>query len=255
MQQRLESGKPFLWLDESSPRQSRIHSVGIVVEPAGGQTPQRVRGGLVHHWMSAVFIPEARLDDTLAVVRNYENYTQIYQPAVAASKAIDTSEAEDHFSIVLLNKSFFANRALDADYTSCYLQIDSRRAYSISQTTRVQQMEHYGAAGQRLLGEGEGDGIIWRLFSITRYEERDRGVYVELEAIALSRDVPASLRWMVDPLVRRVSRSSLTLTLQQTADAVSGRTQPVIEVGRNVPRACARGIRFAPASCSEKRHH
>ena len=57
--------------------------------------------------------------------------------------------------------------------------------------------------------EGHGTGIIWRLYSITRYQERDGGVYVELEAIALSRDIPGGLRWIVEPIVRRVSRSSL----------------------------------------------
>jgi hypothetical protein len=51
-------------------------------------------------------------------------------------------------------------------------------------------------------------------------EERDGGVYIELEAMVLSRDIPAALRWVVDPIVRRVSRSSLETSLQQTADAV-----------------------------------
>jgi hypothetical protein len=45
-------------------------------------------------------------------------------------------------------------------------------------------------------------------------------VYIELEAIALSRDIPAALRWAVEPIVRRVSRSSLDTSLQQTKDAV-----------------------------------
>jgi hypothetical protein len=67
---------------------------------------------------------------------------------------------------------------------------------------------------------GEGSGVIWRLFSIARYQERDGGVYIELEAIALSRDIPASLRWLAGPIVRRVSRSSLSISLRQTENAV-----------------------------------
>jgi len=70
------------------------------------------------------------------------------------------------------------------------------------------------------LKEGEGSGVIWRLFSIARYLERDGGVYIELEAIGLSRDIPASLRWIVEPIVRRVSRGSLSTSLQQTENAV-----------------------------------
>jgi hypothetical protein len=42
--------------------------------------------------------------------------------------------------------------------------------------------------------EDEGIGLIWRLSSITGLEERDGGVYAELEAIALSRDIPTAVR-------------------------------------------------------------
>jgi hypothetical protein len=42
---------------------------------------------------------------------------------------------------------------------------------------------------------------VWKRFhlathSIARYEERDGRVYLELQAIALTRDIPASLRWL-----------------------------------------------------------
>jgi hypothetical protein len=73
------------------------------------------------------------------------------------------------------------------------------------------------------LHEGEGTGIIWRLFSITRYVERDGGVYLEIEAIGLSRDIPASLRWVVAPIIRHISRGSLSLSLRQTENAVRSR--------------------------------
>jgi hypothetical protein len=85
---------------------------------------------------------------------------------------------------------------------------------------RASRITGYGAAGQHTLPEDEGAGLIWRLFGVTRFEERDGGVYVEIEAIALSRDVPASLRWLIDPMVRRVAKASLINSLQQTRDAV-----------------------------------
>jgi len=49
----------------------------------------------------------------------------------------------------------------------------------------------------------------WRLVTIARYMERDGGVYLEIEAIGLSRDIPGSVRWFVEPIVRNVSRQSL----------------------------------------------
>jgi hypothetical protein len=58
------------------------------------------------------------------------------------------------------------------------------------------------------------------LYSVSRFEERDGGVYVEVEAMALSRDIPAALRVFAEPIVRRVSRDSLLTALRQTEKAV-----------------------------------
>jgi hypothetical protein len=133
---------------------------------------------------------------------------------------IETSETKDRFSMVLIHKSTFLKTALDADYETRYVHVDDRRVYSISRATRIQEVDEYGTPAQRTLQQDEGRGIIWRLFSITRYAERDGGVYLELEAIGLSRDIPASLRFLVEPIVRRVSRASLATSLLQTEQAV-----------------------------------
>ena len=176
--------------------------------------------GLIHDWIGAAFIPRVTLNDVMAVARDYARYKEVYQPTVVDSKAIATGETKDRYSMLLMNKSLFLKTAFDSDYESCYVHVDDRRAYSVTRTTRVQEIEEYGSPAQRLLHEGEGSGVIWRLFGITRYVERDGGVYVELEAIGLSRDIPASLRWLVEPIVRRVSRASLSTSLRQTENAV-----------------------------------
>jgi hypothetical protein len=43
---------------------------------------------------------------------------------------------------------------------------------------------------------------------------------MELEALALSRDIPVAFRWVADPIVRRVSKNALVLSLHQTQEAV-----------------------------------
>ena len=127
--------------------------------------------------------------------------------------------------MLLIHKSAFLKTALDADYECRYVQVDDRRIYSVSRSTRIQEVDEYGFPAQRLLQEDQGGGIIWRLFSITRYAERDGGVYLELEAIGLSRDIPASLRFLVEPVVRRLSRASLSVSLRQTEQAVRLNTE------------------------------
>ena len=83
----------------------------------------------------------------------------------------------------------------------------------------TQEIADYGTAKQHTLPEGEGTGLIWRLFSVSRFEEREDGLYFETEAMALSRDIPSALRLVVEPIVRRVSREALETALRQTANA------------------------------------
>jgi hypothetical protein len=225
MEQRLSTGNVFLWVDEETERLQRVRAGEIVVSPVGQQNPKRVPSGLIHDWVGAAFIPGATLPDVLQVVRNYEQYKDLYQPSVIDSRVIDTSQTKDHFSMLLIHKSTFLKTALDADYESSYVHVDDRHAYSISRATRIQEVDEYGTPAQRTLQQDEGKGIIWRLFSITRYAERDGGVYLELEAIGLSRDIPASLRFLVEPIVRRVSRASLATSLRQTEQAVRSSTE------------------------------
>ena len=221
MRDRIRPGRAFLWVDESPNRVAKVRGGGIVVSAAGTNNPKEVASGLIHDWVGAIFIAQVSIEQVLPVVRDYGRYKDFYGPAVIDSKTVALSDSGDRFSMLLANRAFFRKSALDADYHTSQFRVDDRRRYSIAQTTRVQEIAEYGAPGQHALPEDEGTGIIWRLFSLIRFEERDGGVYVEIEAIALSRDVPASLRWLVEPIVRRVAKASLVAAMQQTRDAVN----------------------------------
>jgi len=219
MQERVSPGHIFLWTDENALRAQRVHAGEVIVAPATEHTPHHVSSGLIHHWIGAAFVRDAKLDDVLNVLRDYERYKEIYRPHVLESKTLRQDRAQDQFSLVLMNKAVVMKMALDSDYRSRYFRVDAKRAYGISDTTRVQEIENFGMANERKLPADQGSGYIWRLHSVMRFEERDGGVYVEVEAIALSRDIPAAVRWMVDPIVKRVSRSSVATSLKQTQEA------------------------------------
>jgi hypothetical protein len=200
-----------------------LRSGKILVAPIGPHTPKRVPEGLIHDWIGTIFIPNATISDVLAAVRDYDRYKDIYRPGVVDSKLVSSGDEEDRFSLLLMNSAVVMKKAIEGEYHASYFRIDDHRWYSIAEATRVQEVENYGGANERLLREDHGTGLIWRLHSITRYEEQDGGVYMQLEAIALSRIVPGALRWMIDPIVRRVSRNSLQLSLSQTRGAVKSK--------------------------------
>jgi hypothetical protein len=234
LQDRVRPGGSFLWTFENAGCAAKVRGGEIVVAPSPGQNPKKVPGGLIHHWVGAMLVPNVKLDDILEVTRDYDHYPDFYRPFVLGSKVIARSNPDDKFSMLLMNKAFLLKTVLDADYQVTNVRLDDHRFYSISKATRVQEIEEYGHPGEHPIAEGEGHGYIWKLCSIARLEQHDDGVYVELEAIALSRDIPAAVRFMADPIVRRVSRNSLLISLQQTDEAVRVRF-PVVAKSGTVP--------------------
>ena len=217
--ERLQSGQ-FLWSDESPERNRRVRGGEILVAPVDESVPKSVPHGLIHDWVGAIFLPGAKLEDVFAVVRDHTRYKYFYAPTVIDSKSIREAGTNYEFSLLMLNRALFAKFALDSEFEESYVRLDERRWYSTSSSTSIREVEKYGQPDQHELAPNEGSGYIWRLYSLSRFEERDGGVYVELEAIALSRDIPAAMRWAVNPVVRRVSKGSLLLSLQKTEEAV-----------------------------------
>ncbi|MFL6351053.1 MAG: hypothetical protein ACJ74Z_04270 [Bryobacteraceae bacterium] len=221
MQERLQPGNHFLWIDEAPDRRQQTRDGAILVAGMETHNPKRVPGGLIHHWIGATFIPNTNVDAVFAVVRDYNRYKDVYNPAVIDSKPVSQAGTHDRFSMLLLNKAVLKTTAIESDYESSYFNVDRKRWYSVAYATRVQEINDYGQLRERKLPPNQGAGYIWRLHGISRFEERDGGVYVELEAIALSRDIPVSLRWIADPIVRRVSREALSTSLRQTSNAIN----------------------------------
>ena len=220
MQARLDTDKRFLWIDETTDRARRVRRGEIVVMPMAGQGTRDAPDGLIHDWIGGVFIPDTTIEKLLAVVHDYDRYKQIYRPAVTDSHSVACA-ADREFSMIWQRHVLFVNAAIQGRYQAHEFAVDPHRRYSIIDATSIQEIEHYGHSGQYLLPPDNGSGFMWRMHSISRYEQRDGGVYLEVEAIALSRDVPPSLRWMVNPVVHRLSMNSLTTTLRQTRRAVN----------------------------------
>jgi len=214
------SQTPFLWVDQNPERLQRVRDGEILVSSGRKENPKPVASGLIHDWVGAAFFPNASIKDILSAARDYSNYKEYYKPTVVDSKLLDSYGPCEKYSMRVVNKEVVAETALDMEYETCYFKIDDRQWYSTTRTTRVQEIRHYGRPDEQELPPDHGSGYVWRLYSVARFEQRDGGTYVEVEAIALSRDIPTALRWVVNPIVRRVSRNSMLVSLQQMKEAV-----------------------------------
>jgi hypothetical protein len=193
----------------------------VVVEERGAAVAE-VPGGLIHHWMGTVFIPDARVGDVLAVVQDYDHLAKYYGPEVVSSRLM-SRDGED-FRIALRTKDRkVVTVVLDSEYAVHYGRLDGEHQFSWSRSARVREIEDAGGAHERALSEAESHGYLWRLNSYWRFAGVSGGVVVRCEAISLTRGVPTGLGWLIRRYVREIPRASLEETLGATRDAVVAR--------------------------------
>jgi hypothetical protein len=227
MQGELALGGVFLWVDslpeprraEAYARLQRGEVISARLQTADPSGHSSTPGALIHHWVGTVFIPGVSLSRVLAVVQDYDRHAEYYKPEVAQSRMVD--HTGDDFKVhYRLRKKKIITIILDTDYEVHRHSLDAARAYSNSYSTRIAQVENAGEPDEHQLPPGKDGGYLWRLNSYWRYFDSGRGVYVQCEAVSLTRDIPAGLNWLVGPFIESVPKESLEFTLQSTRAAV-----------------------------------
>jgi hypothetical protein len=231
MSRRAAGETPFLWVDESPDLLRRVQAGEVLV---AGHDLVKVPRGLIHHWMGAMFLRNATLDDVTRVLSDYNRYAEFYRPFVVKSKLLDDTTDRQKITIVMVQKAFSVTAAVEADDEIRVTKLDASRLYSSSNSVRIQEIADYGGRDEQLLPEGQGPGYIWRTFGITRLVERDGGVYVEMETIALSRGIPIAFRWLIKPITEKLPREIMFDTLNKTKAAVRREAEPISQQNQNI---------------------
>lgn len=172
-------------------------------------------GGLIHDWIGIVFVPSISLSQALATLQDYDRDAALYPAEVVGSKLV--SHSGDNFHIYLrLRQIHIITVVLDTEYDVHYEGIDSTHACARSHSTRIAEVDHPGAPDEREEAVGNDHGFLWRLDSYWRFHQTDGGVYVQVEAVSLTRDVPAGLGWLIGSFIESIPESSLRSTLAET---------------------------------------
>jgi len=211
--------RQFLWADAWPERLAQLRNGTTIAELYSGKRPIPVPDGLIHDWIGALCIPGVTIEKTLAVVQDYDNHKNTYQPEVIGSKLI--GRQENDFQIYLrLRKKKIITVILDTYRDVRYLSINSKRWVCHSRTTRISEVEDAGKSTERIRPPDNGYGFLWRLSSYWRFEERDDNTFVECRAVSLTRDVPKALAWIIEPIILKLPRESLRATLESTRRAL-----------------------------------
>jgi len=231
MSRRAAGETPFLWVDESPDLLRRVQAGEVLV---AGHDLVKVPRGLIHHWMGAMFLRDVTLGDVTRVLSDYNRYAEFYRPFVVKSKLLDDTTDRQKITIVMVQKAFSVTAAVEADDEIRVTKLDPGRLYSSSNSVRIQEIANYGGRDEQLLPEGQGPGYIWRTLGITRLVERDGGVYVEMETIALSRGIPIAFRWLIKPITEKLPREIMFDTLNKTKAAVRREAEPISQQNQNI---------------------
>jgi hypothetical protein len=223
----LRPGGPFLYIDARGADEQRrdydqLRQGAILVEKletkAPGVSPD-VPDGMVHHWVGLIFIPGATMAQTLPIVKDYDRRAELYKPDVTASHTLE-HHGDDFKMFLRLHQKRFTTVDFNTTYDVHWGQVDPTKVYSNSISVRIAEVKDPEKPDGEELPVGAGHGYLWRLNTYWRFEEKDGGVYLQCEALSLTRDMPTGLGWLLKPLVTAIPRQSLNRALGQTRKVV-----------------------------------
>ena len=122
--------------------------------------------------------------------------------------------------VVAVQKAFSVTAAVETDDDVKIVRPAPNKALITCNAVRVQEIADYGNPSEHPFVEARRPGYVWRAVVVQRLEERDGGVYVELETVSLSRGIPLEVRWLIKPLTDDLPRKLIFEMLNETRAAV-----------------------------------
>ncbi len=152
-------------------------------------------------------------------MRDFNSYPQHFSPQVLQAREI--AQHGDRMQAWLrLRQHHVITVVLDTTYDIAFGRTDAQHGYSISRSTHISEVESPGSSAERALSAREEHGFLWRLNTYWSYEERDGGLYLQIESVSLTRSIPTGLGWMIRPYIESIPRESLEFTLRSACNAI-----------------------------------
>lgn len=185
-------------------------------------------GALLHDWRGTAFVAGARAADFERLMKNFNEYPEHFAPQVVRAKILTpySGAIPDQFTASMrVRQKHVITVVMDTTYDVSVEHLDARHGYSISRSTRIDEISSPGTAKERVLTSAEEHGFLWRLNTYWTFEERDDGLYMQVETISLTRSIPTGLGWLIRPYIESVPRESLEFTLRAACRALSDAQQ------------------------------
>jgi hypothetical protein len=199
--------------------ETRLREGELIIERLTPPTSADFAGALLHHWRGTAFAPGAKAADFERLMRNFNSYPQNFSPQVVQAKVL-TQNGDRMQAWMRVRQHHVITVVMDTTYDITFGHLDVQHGYSISQSTRIAEIASPGTSAERTLEANEEHGFLWRLNTYWSYEERDGGLYLQVEAVSLTRSIPSGLGWAIRPYVESIPRESLEFTLRSACSAL-----------------------------------
>jgi hypothetical protein len=210
----------FLARMDSEPQSAlRLRRGELIVEQLTSPSASDLPGAMLHHWRGTAFVPGARGADFERLMKNFNAYPQYFSPQVLQAKVL-AQQGDRLQATMRVRQRHVITVVMDTAYAINFGRLDAQHGYSISHSTRIDEIDSPGTTFEHALSAAEEHGFLWRLNTYWSYEEQDGGLYMQIESVSLTRSIPIGLGWVVRPFVESVPRESLEFTLRSTCNAL-----------------------------------
>ena len=202
----------FLVLAPDAPARARLRASRTLVRPArslGIELPSTPPTGQIQHWVGATFIPGATLAAAIPRLEDYDRRKQYMSPEVTESQLLRRQGDDFEVYLRVTEKSVISAK-FDVYLTIHYGRLDETHLMVESRSERITEVPGEATSSS------PDRGLLWGLNHYWRIAEMDGGLYLECEALVLSRKPPAMVRWIADPLISKAARKTLINTIEAT---------------------------------------
>ncbi|SRR5579875_246776 len=198
--------------------EATLHRGAFIIEQLTSANAQ-AGNALIHHWRATAFVPGAHAAEFLHMMQDYGAYPQRFSPQVLAARLLSANGG--HMQVWMrVRQQHILTVVMDTTYDVTWTSVDPQRGYSASHSTKIAEIENPGTSSERALDADHDHGFLWRQNTYWTYQERDGGLYLQVESISLTRSIPLGLDWIIGPYVKSVPRESLEFTLRSVCNAL-----------------------------------
>jgi hypothetical protein len=218
--QQHSSPQAFLAPTSAGPQaQTRLRSGELIVERMPIATTPQPPGAALYHWRGTAFAPGATVAGFERLMKNFSAYPQTFAPQVLSARVL--SQNGDRLQATMrVRQQHVLTVVLDTDYDIAFARLDPQHGYSFSRSTRIAEIASPGTPAEHALDASGEHGFLWHQNTWWSYEERDGGLYMQIESISLTRAIPTGLGWAVGSYVESIPRDSLEFTLRAACNAL-----------------------------------